>query len=58
MDDTTANKARRFFNLAIDAKFNKGRRTEYVVASCLYLANRYAGGNKMLIDFSERLTVS
>lgn len=50
--------AQRFFTIAVDAKFNRGRRTEYIVASCLYLQCRYANSDKMLIDFSERLTVS
>lgn len=49
--------AQRFFTLAVDAKFNKGRRSEYVVASCLYLQCRYTNSDKMLIDFSERLAV-
>ena len=49
--------AQRFFSLAVDVKFNRGRRSEYIVASCLYLQCRYANSDKMLIDFSERLAV-
>lgn len=50
--------AQRYFSLLVDSKFNKGRRSEYLVASCLYLSCRMNKSDKMMIDFSERLTVS
>lgn len=50
--------AQRLFGIAVDNKFNRGRRTEYIVASCLYLQCRMKKESKMLIDFSERLSVS
>lgn len=58
IDDRIWLGAQQFFTLAVDAKFNKGRRSEYLVASCLYLKCRYEQSPKMLIDFSERLGVS
>ncbi|WWC91098.1 uncharacterized protein L201_006039 [Kwoniella dendrophila CBS 6074] len=51
-------KAKRFFSMAVDNRFNKGRRTEYIVASCLYLACRLSKDAMMLIDFSERLSIN
>lgn len=48
----------RLFALAVDANFHKGRRKDYVVASCLYLQSRLKREPHMLIDFSERLQVS
>lgn len=49
--------AQRFYSLAVDNKFNRGRRTDYVVASCIYLYSRFEKDALMLIDFSERLQV-
>lgn len=49
--------AQRLFALAVDNNFNRGRRTDYVVASCLYLQSRLSSEPHMLIDFSERLAV-
>nr|XP_019009936.1 uncharacterized protein I206_05498 [Kwoniella pini CBS 10737]OCF48717.1 hypothetical protein I206_05498 [Kwoniella pini CBS 10737] len=51
-------KARRFFSMAVDNRFNRGRRTEYIIASCLYLACRLSKDAHMLIDFSERLSIN
>ena len=51
------NGARRFLGLAVDNKFNRGRKTEYIIASCLYLQCRLQNDSHMLIDFSERLRV-
>lgn len=47
----------RYFNLAVNNNFVKGRRSNYVVASCLYIACRMNKTNNMLIDFSETLQV-
>lgn len=49
--------ATRSFSLAVDVKFNKGRKREYVIASCLYLQSRMLKEPYMLIDFSESLQV-
>ncbi|KAL7418455.1 transcription factor TFIIIB subunit brf1 [Cryptotrichosporon argae] len=50
--------ATRMFQLAVDNRFNRGRRSEFVIASCVYLASRIQGQNTMLIDLSERLKVN
>ena len=50
--------AQRFYSLAVDNKFNRGRRTDYVVASCIYLYSRFEKDALMLIDFSERLQIN
>jgi len=52
------NVATRFFNLAVNFGFTKGRRTQYVAAACLYAAVRQNHGTQMLIDFSDLLEVS
>jgi transcription factor IIIB subunit 2 len=52
------NAASRLFDLAVGERFNRGRRSEHVIASCLYLASRLRKETYMLIDFSERLRVS
>ena len=48
----------RYFNLAVNMNFVQGRRTEYVVAACLYSACRFNKTSHMLIDFSDLLQVS
>ncbi|BEI85205.1 hypothetical protein CcaverHIS002_0506060 [Cutaneotrichosporon cavernicola] len=50
--------SQRFYSLAVDNKFNRGRRTDYVVASCIYLYSRFEKDALMLIDFSERLQIN
>ncbi|BGP07681.1 transcription factor TFIIIB subunit brf1 [Rhodotorula toruloides] len=52
------NVATRFFNLAVNMSFTKGRRTQYVAAACLYAACRQANGTQMLIDFSDLLEIN
>ncbi|CEQ40436.1 SPOSA6832_02050, partial [Sporobolomyces salmonicolor] len=52
------NVATRFFNLAVNMNFTKGRRTQYVAAACLYAAVRQANGTQMLIDFSDLLEIN
>ena len=58
LNHTVRQGAVRLFALAVDANFHKGRRKDYVVASCLYLQSRMKREPHMLIDFSERLRVS
>ncbi|WOO85012.1 Transcription factor IIIB subunit [Vanrija pseudolonga] len=50
--------AQRFYSLVVDNKFNRGRRTDYVLSSCLYLASRVEKEPSMLIDFSERFQIN
>ena len=57
LNHTVRQGAVRLFALAVDANFHKGRRKDYVVASCLYLQSRMKKEPHMLIDFSERLRV-
>ncbi|GAA5849761.1 hypothetical protein JCM8547_000555 [Rhodosporidiobolus lusitaniae] len=52
------NVATRFFNLAVNMSFTKGRRTQYVAAACLYAACRQQNGTQMLIDFSDLLEIN
>ena len=58
IDPGVARTAARWFNLAVDHKFTRGRRTEYILAACIYLQCRLIKEAAMLIDFSERLAVS
>ncbi|KAG7581188.1 Cyclin-like [Arabidopsis suecica] len=48
----------RFFKSAVEQNFTKGRRTELVQASCLYLTCRELNVPFLLIDFSSYLRVS
>src|SRR5262245_11617042 len=53
-----AEMALRYFKLALNYKFNQGRRSQYVVASCLYLVCRMEKTSHMLIDFSDKLKIN
>lgn len=53
-----ADAASRWFNLAVTYEFTKGRKQQYVIAACLYIACRKAKNDVMLIDFSDKLHVS
>ncbi|KAJ1812601.1 transcription factor TFIIIB subunit brf1, partial [Coemansia sp. RSA 2599] len=50
--------AQRFFTLALNLNFTRGRRSIYVSAACLYIVCRQEKGSQMLIDFSDILQVS
>ncbi|KAJ1983282.1 transcription factor TFIIIB subunit brf1 [Dimargaris verticillata] len=45
--------AQRYFNLAVNCNFNKGRPTLNVAAVCLYIVCRQEKSGFMLMDFSE-----
>ncbi|KAG8457327.1 hypothetical protein KFE25_014056 [Diacronema lutheri] len=47
--------AQRFFLLAVQHNFIQGRRTQHVVAACLYIVCRREKTPHMLIDFSDVL---
>ncbi|ORX95439.1 BRF1-domain-containing protein [Basidiobolus meristosporus CBS 931.73] len=47
--------AQRYFNLAIANNFLQGRKTQNVVAACLYVVCRMEKTSHMLIDFSDIL---
>jgi transcription factor IIIB 90 kDa subunit len=53
-----AEEALRYFKVALDNKFNQGRRSQYVVASCLYVVCRLNKMPHMLIDFSDKLRIN
>lgn len=48
-------KAHRYFVLAVTKNFVKGRRSQYVVSACLYVACRREMRPQMLIDFADKL---
>ncbi|WZZ47950.1 hypothetical protein YC2023_048057 [Brassica napus] len=56
--DDVVNMASRLFDMAADQNFTKGRRSELVLSSCLYLACRKKELAVLLIDFSSYLRVS
>lgn len=47
--------AKRYFNLAVINNFTKGRKTNNVVAACLYIVSRMEKTSHMLIDFADLL---
>ncbi|KDE07061.1 hypothetical protein MVLG_02637 [Microbotryum lychnidis-dioicae p1A1 Lamole] len=53
-----ADAGQRYFNLAVNLNFVQGRRTQYVVAACLYCACRMDKTSHMLIDFSDMLEIN
>ncbi|KAK9475694.1 cyclin-like protein [Lipomyces japonicus] len=53
-----ADAANRWFQLAVTQNFVQGRRSQYVVAACLYVACRQQETTHMLIDFADILQVS
>ncbi|CAH8266390.1 unnamed protein product [Arabidopsis lyrata] len=56
--DDVIDTAARFFEMATEQNFTKGRRTELVQSSCLYLTCREKKIPFLLIDFSSYLRVS
>lgn len=53
-----ADAAGNWFKLALTNNFVQGRRSQNVVAACLYVACRKEKTHHMLIDFSSRLQIS
>ncbi|VEU20131.1 DEKNAAC101048 [Brettanomyces naardenensis] len=56
--DYISDAAYQWFQLALTNNFVQGRRSQNVVAACLYIACRKEKTHHMLIDFSSRLQVS
>ncbi|KAJ1934424.1 transcription factor TFIIIB subunit brf1, partial [Linderina pennispora] len=50
--------AQRYFTLALNLNFTRGRRAAYVSAACLYIVCRMEKTSQMLIDFSDILQAS
>lgn len=58
LSESVSTAARRYYTLAVEHKFTKGRKSLNVVAVCLYVACRKQETRKyMLIDFSDLLQV-
>lgn len=56
--DSYTDAASRWFTLALTNGFTHGRRTQYVVACCLYAVCRQEKSSHMLIDFSDILHIN
>ncbi|KAK6456079.1 transcription factor IIIB 70 kDa subunit (B-related factor) [Scheffersomyces xylosifermentans] len=56
--DYIADAAGEWFKLALTQNFVQGRRSQNVLAACLYVACRKEKTHHMLIDFSSRLQIS
>lgn len=56
--DSIINEAHAFYTIAVERNFTRGRRTELVAASCLYIACRQNEKAYLLIDFSECLQIN
>lgn len=56
--DSIIDMAHRFYKLAVDKNFTRGRRTTHVAAACLYIACRQSKKAYLLIDFSDNLRIS
>ncbi|CAK8567523.1 unnamed protein product [Lathyrus sativus] len=54
-DNSIVEEALAFYTIALEKNFTKGRRSEQVQASCLYLAYRDKNKPYLLIDFSNSL---
>ncbi|XP_058786824.1 uncharacterized protein LOC131661332 isoform X2 [Vicia villosa] len=57
-DNSIVEEALAFYTIALEKNFTKGRRSEQVQASCLYLAYRDKNKPYLLIDFSNSLTTN
>ena len=53
-----ADSALRFYTLALNNNFTRGRRVLYVVAACVYIVCRLEKKEQMLIDFSDLMQAS
>ncbi|WPK22918.1 hypothetical protein PUMCH_000141 [Australozyma saopauloensis] len=58
IQESVLNTAFGCFQLALANNFVKGRRSQNVLAACLYVACRKEKTNHLLIDFSSRLQIS
>jgi transcription factor IIIB subunit 2 len=56
--DHVAAMAVQYFKLALNHNFVKGRKSQYVVSACLYLACRQNRTMHMLMDFAEAIFVN
>ncbi|KAF3341947.1 transcription factor 3B subunit-like isoform X1 [Carex littledalei] len=56
--DSIIDEAHKFYQIAVDKNFTRGRRTTHVAAACLYIACRKNKKAYLLIDFSDYLQVN
>ncbi|GAB2262647.1 hypothetical protein Droror1_Dr00003644 [Drosera rotundifolia] len=56
--DSLYNQARRFYELALEENFTRGRNAEHVAAACLYMTCREQKKEFLLIEFSDYLAVN
>jgi len=56
--DTQINSAMRWYNLSLQFNFTKGRKTQVLLAACLYITCREEETPHMLIDFASVLRVN
>ncbi|XP_072950921.1 transcription factor IIIB 60 kDa subunit isoform X1 [Typha angustifolia] len=56
--DSIIDQAHRFYQIAVDKNFTRGRRTSHVAAACLYIACRQSKKAYLLIDFSDYLEIN
>lgn len=57
ISEAVSDSGERFYALAVQNEFIRGRKSVYVVAACLYAACRTLKDSHMLIDFSDLLQV-
>jgi len=57
LPDRFVDMAQRFYSLALSTNFVRGRRTNYLIAACLYIVCRIEKTSHMLIDFSDLIQV-
>lgn len=53
LPDRFVDRAQRFFVLALNSNFVRGRRSGYVICACLYIVCRLENWPSMLVDFAE-----
>ncbi|CAN6625575.1 transcription factor IIIB 70 kDa subunit [Trichomonascus vanleenenianus] len=58
ISEPIAQMAMQFYKLALNSGFVKGRRSQYVVSACLYVACRRNKAPHMLMDFAEAIYVN
>jgi transcription factor IIIB 90 kDa subunit len=58
LSDHHVDSAHRWFILALQHNFTRGRKSHYIAASCLYLVCRQEKTSHMLLDFSDVLQVN
>ncbi|KAJ4804561.1 Transcription initiation factor IIB [Rhynchospora pubera] len=56
--DSIVDEAHKFYEIALDKNFTRGRRTTHVAAACLYITCRKNNKAYLLIDFSDYLQVN